>query len=758
MRAVADTIIRLRIPIVTAVVLLTCGAAWFLKDLEIDPDIVGYFPADDPAVELFRSTGERYGGTSLAIVALRADDIFTARTLEHIAALTDTFATITGVRTVTSLTDVIDIRKGEEGIEIARLIDKYDMPETDDELRRARENALSEEMIRGRLVAEDCRTSLIVARLAEDADEVETARRLREAVTVRGLPEEVFFAGFPFQMLQIGEIVVKDLKTLAPISAVVVLLVLLACFRSSRGVLMPLATVGVGVVWTLGLMGFLGVPLTIISDVIPVILIAVGSAYGIHVVNRFLERADTPPDPHAHAVRSLASVGPAILLAGLTTVIGFLSFIAGSYLLIIRDFGIFTSIGIFFVLIVSLTFVPALLRLWPLPSNAAPRNRVDDGGGIMPRLGSFVLAHRRAVLLGGALLGLAAAAGIPRIERKAAVLDYFRDGTPIRRAERLLNSEFGGSIPLQVIVEGDVREPAVLKTMEHASAFLDSLPGVHNVQSVADLIEEMNGVMGEGRVVPDSRAKVVNLWFLLEGEDIMEQLVASDYGQGIIRATITDVNTEHVRYLVRTIQEYLGAHSTEGCSMKQTGLHVLYRNLDESIVATLYQSLSIALILIFGCMLLLLRSPGAALPGLIPITFTLLVVFGVMGWSGLPLDVVTVLIGSVSIGIGIDYSIHFAGRFRDESRRVDVREALARTMNTTGRAIVINMVTVAAGFLVLLFAELIPLRQFGALVAVTMVSSAGGALSLLPAALSVARKEAGPRPQRTAGLENKSKG
>ena len=758
MNAVANGIIRFRVPIATAVVVLTCAAAWFLKDLEIDPDIVGYFPADDPAVELFRRTGERYGGTSLAIVALRAGDIFTVETLEHVAALTDTFATIAGVRTVTSLTDVMDIRKGDEGIEIARLIDKYDLPDTDEELRRARKNALGEEMIRGRLVAEDCRTTLIIARLAEDADEVETARRLREAVTVRRLPEEVFFAGFPFQMLQIGEIVVKDLTTLVPISAVVVLLVLLACFRSFRGVLMPLATVGIGVVWILGLMGFLKVPLTIISDVIPVILIAVGSAYGIHVVNRFLEGSGTSEDPRTRAARALASVGPAVLLAGVTTVIGFLSFIAGSYLLIIRDFGIFSGIGIVFVLIISLTFVPALLRMWPLSTKAEVGNHTPVGGGTTARLGTFVLAHRRAVLLGGAALGLAAAAGIPRIERKAAVLDYFRDGTPIRRAERLLTSEFGGSIPLQVIVEGDVREPAILKAMEHAAAFLDSLPGVHNVQSVADLIEEMNDVMGEGRMVPDSRAKVVNLWFLLEGEDIMEQLVAPDYGEGIIRATITDVNTEHVRYLVRTIEEYLETHSREGCSMKQTGLHVLYRNLDESIVATLYQSLVIALILIFGCMLLLLRSPGTALLGLIPITFTLLVVFGVMGWSGLPLDVVTVLIGSVSIGIGIDYSIHFAGRFRDEIRRVDVREALGVTMKTTGGAIVINMVTVAAGFLVLLFADLVPLRQFGALVAVTMVGSAGGALTLLPAALSLASKESGPRPQRTADPENKSKG
>jgi hypothetical protein len=741
MNAVARTIIRFRLLIVASVVLLTVPAAWYLKDIRINPDVVSYFPSDDPAVELFRQVGEKYGGTSLAIVALQTDEIFTEQTLRHIAALTDTFQTIAGVRAVTSLTDVIDIREGPMGVEITRLIDKYDLPDTPQELQEARRNALNEEMIRGRLLSQDCRTTLIVARLAQDADEVETARRLREAVRSRNLPERTFFAGFPFQMLQISEIVVSDLTTLVPISAIVVILALLVSFRSLPGVLMPLVTVTVGTVWTLGLMAFLDIPLTIISDVIPVILIAVGSAYGIHVVNRYLESHDLPPEPDTHAVEALRTIGPAVFLAGITTVIGFLSFIFGSYLIIIRDFGLFSSLGILFVLIIALTLVPSLLRLWTPHSREQQETKQSGsakphGHPFLGRLSDCVLARRRMILTGGIVIGAIAAAGIPRIERKAAILDYFREDTPIRRAERLLSDRFGGSIPLQILVHGDVQEPEVLKAMERTGGFLDSLPGVHNVQSVADLIEDMNEVLGDGREIPDSRAKVVNLWFLLEGESIMEQLVADDYGEGVIRATITDVNTQRVRYLVQTIDEYLDRQNTDAFTMEQTGLHVIYRNLDESIVTTLYQSLAIALFLILVCMLILLRSPATALRGLIPIVFALLVIFGVMGWAGLPLDVVTVLIGSVSIGIGIDYSIHFAGRYREERKRSSGAEALRRTMVTTGRAIIINMITVALGFLVLVFADLVPLQQFGALVALTMLSSATGALTLLPAALA----------------------
>jgi hypothetical protein len=702
--------------------------------------VVSYFPPDDPAVRLFREVGNEYGATLLAIVALQSDEIFTHRTLQHVAALTDTFKTIEGVRSVTSLTDVIDIRQGELGVEITRLIDPYDLPETSQELQEAKQYTLSKEMIRGRILSADSKTTLIVARLAADADEVETARRLRQAVETRNLPEKTFFAGFPFQMLQISEMVVKDLKTLVPISAIVVVLALLLSFRSLPGVLMPLITVLVGSVWILGLMAVLGVPLTIVSNVIPVILIAVGSAYGIHVVNRYLESDDLPDSADQHAIAALETIGPAVLLAGLTTVIGFLSFIFGSYLLIIRDFGIFSSMGIFFVLIVSLSLIPALLRMWSprrkkSSHTADTRADVDLPNPILSRLSEFVCRQRTMVLLGGLILAVIAAMGIPRITRKAEILDYFREGTPIRNAERILSSEFGGSIPLQILVDGDMQEPEVLAAMKRTALFLDSLPGVHNVQSVADLIEEMNDVLGDGKEIPDSRAKVVNLWFLLEGESIMEQLVQNDYQQGIIRATITDVNTQRVRYLVDRVNEYLHTQQSDSYRMKQTGLHLIYRNLDKSIITTLYQSLAIALVLIYGCMLFLLRSPLTAVRGMIPIVFTLLVVFGVMGWLGLPLDIVTVLIGSVSIGIGIDYSIHFAGRYRSEMKRMKAEKALSRTMTTTGKAIAINMITVASGFLVLVFAELVPLQQFGALVALTMLSSAIGALTLLPAAL-----------------------
>lgn len=734
----ARFVIRFRVFILVIIAGITGLLGYAMKDLTIDPDVIGYFPSDDPAVELFNRIGDEYGGTSLAIIALETDEIFRRKTIADIAALTDSLKTVPGVASVTSLADVIDIQSTSEGLEIARLINTDDLPADSAELSQLRAYALSKDLIRGRILSEDHTTTALVVRLSQGVDETSVARELRTMVGNQEYSYSFYFGGFPFQMLQISEVIIEDLRTLIPISVMVVMLCLLLGLRSFRGVLLPMLTVLGATVWTLGLMAILNVPLTILSDVVPVILIAVGSAYGIHVVNRFLEIRNTSPESNDNPVRALSEIGVSVLLAGLTTLIGFLSFIFGSYLILVRDFGIFTSIGIACALVLALSFVPAALSLNPVLKRirSPHESRPLSASRFWNPMAHFVLKRRRAILVVGILATVVAAIGIPRIEREAAILDYFKPGTGIRRSERILKEKFGGSIPLQIVVKGDVREPATLKAMERTADFLDSLPGVGNTQSVADLIKEMHEAIGETYSIPESRAKIVNLWFLLEGESIMEQLVNSDYSEGIVQATVSDMTTKRVRHLVTTIDTYVDSARCPDCSLQQTGLHVIYRNLDESIVTTLYSSLSIAVVLVFLALLLLLRSFSRALIGLIPIVFTLVVIFGVMGWVGLPLDIVTVLIGSVSIGIGIDYSIHFIHRLRHElSGNVSSHEALARTLRTTGKAIIVNMVTVALGFLVLVFADLIPLQQFGVLVAITMFGSGIGALSLLPAAM-----------------------
>lgn len=738
MKKFAEYVFKFRIVIVVTTVLITIVLGYFIKDLNINADITSYLPKTDPIVKLFDYIDEQYGGNLLAMIALEADDIFDRQTIEKINHLTQEFKNVEDVSYVTSLANVLDIRTYEEGtLEISRLIDEYDLPKTPQDIQKLKNYTLSKDMYLNRLVSDDAKATLIICRLREGADKMKTASQLKDIVKKSGIKEKVYYGGLPFQMMDISDIILNDLKFLVPLILFLIFISLFLTFRSLRGVILPILSVSISTIWTLGIMSILKVSLTAISDIIPVILIAIGSAYSIHVVSKFNEEVVTGKDRIKQSEKALSEIGTPVMLAAITTIAGFLAFVFGSYLTMIREFGIFSSLGILFALIVSVTFVPALLSLLPAKYKAptdADIVKKDAFARSADKIGEWVLKHEKPIIIGGIIVVIISIISIPKIQRKVDMLDYFKPGTSIRMTEEMMENKFGGSIPIQILVEGDIQEPAVLNKMKEMEDFLEEQKDVHNPQSVADLIEEMSDVMGEGKKIPDSKDKVSNLWFLLEGEEIMNQLVNPDKSEAVIQATIVNVNTARIRRLVENIEEYIKKANNSNVIFTQTGMPSIYQNLDDSIMRSQIQSLIVAIVLVFICLVFLMRSFNGGLISLTPIGFTLLVIFGFMGFSGIPMDIATVLVGSISIGIGIDYSIHFVSRFRKEFKKAGTElEALDRTLETTGKAILINVITVTTGFLVLILANLVPLQRFGILVAITMVGSGVGAITLLPA-------------------------
>ena len=738
MRKFSELVIKHRKIVIFVNVLITLILGYSLKGLKINPDITSYLPKNDPTVKLFDYIGEEYGGNFLVMIALETDDIFNEATIERINYLTSQFKLVEGVNYVTSLTNVLDIKQVEEGIEIGRLIDEYDLPGTPEVLQELKTYTLSKDLYRGRLISEDAKVTLIICRLNDDVDKIKTAYQLKQIVKEANLKEKVYYSGMPFQMMEISEIILNDLKFLIPLIGLLIIISLLLAFHTLRGVVLPILSVSMSTIWTLGIMSILQIPLTVISDIIPVILIAVGSAYSIHVISRFDEDLMTNGDRLKQSKKALAEVGVPVLLAAVTTMAGFMAFVFGSYLSMIREFGIFSSLGILFSLIISVTFIPTMLSILPIKNKKRSPDEITGGKTsftrVMDKIGAFVLKNEKLIIAGGIIIICISIFGIPKIQRRVDMLDYFKPGTSIRLTEEMMQSKFGGSIPIQILVKADIQDPVVLKQMKEMQEFLESQGDVHKPQSVADLIEEMNDVMGEGKVIPDSKYKVSNLWFLLEGEEIMSQLVNSDKTEAVIQATIGNVNTGMIRELVENVDNYIEKTDTSIIIFTQTGMPSIYQRLDDSIMRSQIQSLFIAIILVLICLFFLLRSFIGGLIGLVPIGFTLLVIFGFMGFTGIPLDIATVLVGSISIGIGIDYSIHFVNRFKKEFQKDKTElEALDKTLETTGKAILINVITVTMGFLVLILAALIPLRRFGILIAITMIGSGFGAITLLPA-------------------------
>ena len=743
MKKVAELVIKYRIVIIIGTILLTLFFGYSLKDLTINPDIVSYFPKDDPVVELFNYIGEEYGGNQIAIVAIEADEIFQKDIIHNIQEITSDIQMLDGVSYVTSITNVLNMKDDEfGGIEIGKLIDEYELPESLEELQKIKEYTLSKDMYSGRLISEDSKTSLIVCRMDVEADKIQTAHQIKEIINKKDLTAKVLYGGIPFQLIDLSDIMLNDINVLIPIICILIILALFFSFRSFRGVILPLVSVAFSTIWTLGVMSLLNIPLTVISNIIPVILMAVGSAYSIHVINKFNESVVSNENRVEQSKKALGEISIPVLLASITTIVGFAAFIFGAYLDLIRDFGLFSGLGIFFAFVISITFVPSILSIIPVIKTSS-QNETNNKKGIilfMDKIGVFVLKNERIIIICGILFFVISILGIPKIQRSVDMLDYFKKGTNIRLTERMMEHKFGGSIPIQILVKGDIQDPAVLSEMKKFEDFLDEQGDVRNPQSIADLIEEMNDVMGDGKVIPDSRQKITNLWFLLEGEDVMSQLVNSDYTEAVIQATIVSIDTKRITRLVGDIQSYIDNIENTDFTFTQTGMHIIYKKLDDSMMKSQVQSLIIALVLIFLIMMFQMHSVSGGLIGLIPILFTLASIFGVMGYFKIPLDIATVLVGSISIGIGIDYSIHFINRFKKEfQQNHNELEALSKTLETTGRAIVINVITVMLGFLVLIFANLIPLQRFGILVAITMIGSGIGAITLLPAVILITK-------------------
>jgi len=322
------------------------------------------------------------------------------------------------------------------------------------------------------------------------------------------------------------------------------------------------------------------------------------------------------------------------------------------------------------------------------------------------------------------------------IKTSTSYTEYFKKDNPTRVSEDIIQKKFGGSLPVFVSFKGDMQSPAVLKTIIKTEDYMKQYPDITTAQSVADLIEEMNDVMGEGKKIPDEKAKIEQLWFLLDGQDIMSQLVTDDLDQGIIQSKFASIDSKSMEKFGTYMDKFVKENSTPDCKIEVTGLPAIYNNLNSSLLHGQLSSLLLAIAMALIIVGLMLRSLSKGIFTVIPVISTIIILFGFMGYTGISLDIATVLVGSMALGIGIDYSIHVITNFNHAIKENgNVNKAIENAILVSGNAIIINVLSVSAGFLVLLLSELLMLKNFGLLVVMNMFGSGLGTLTLLPAVL-----------------------
>ena len=714
-----------------------------LKNLEIDADIVRSLPDDDVDARLLKKIGKNFGSNNMGVIILETDNIYQPSVIEHIQLITDTLSEISGVSSVSSLTNIINIKGSDYGIEIGKLVDEYELPKTALEFEKLRNNILNNPMYKGSIVSEDETASLIVFNIENDANVNLIAKEVIEKTTALQIPEKLYYIGSPMLVTYISDLMRKDLTTLLPIAFLVIAIILLLSFRSISGVILPLFIAVVSIVWSLGSMAFLGIKMSMISNNIPIIILAIGSAYTIHVINRVNKvRLE---EQHSDTIKTaLVYIFIPIMLAALTTIIGFISFIFGSYLDMIVDFGIFTALGTLFACLLSMFFIPAILSVLNFKNNSskAPKDDSFITNYLLQPLYQLIANKPKTVLLIWLLLIGFSVANLFSIRRSVDIQEYFKRDNPTRLAEQIMVEKFGGTKPIFVHFKGNMQSPAVLKKMLETSAYMEKSPEVYTSMSIAKLIDEINYNFTNSRTFPQEIEQIEQLWFLLDGNEVLPRFVNEELTEGIIISKFKSPDNKSKIEFAKYMNRFIAKNSTEECQIQITGMPFVDITMDQSLINSQIGSIAIAIFFVIVLVGGILRSLKSGFFAAIPIIATIILLFGFMGLTGISLNIATVLVASVALGIGIDYAIHIISHFKASFKKNnDVYAAVQESILVSGKAIIINVVSVAAGFLVLVFSDMVPLQYFGLLIALSMVSSCLGALTLLPSLLILMNKK-----------------
>ncbi len=719
--------------ILAAVLAVTVACVPFLFRLRPEADMVKLLPENEPGIEVLRTVDREFGGSEQVAVLVEADDIFAPATLAALDRLVQDLEALSPVNKVEALSTLEDVTGRGDDVYVTRVIES--IPHDPDRVRALRDRVLADPRYRGVLVDSAGRATLLLVRLVPGTDKLAATGEVERVCQASPLAGGTTLTGGPAITRYIQGWMVRDLLRLLPLAVLLLALVLVASFRDWRG-LLPLAAVLIVLVWTFAVVGMLRQPLSLVLIILPPMLVAVGSAYSIHVVNRW--RAERRAGAAEAAGRSVSGVGLPVFLAMATTVVGFGSNVV-MRIAAVRWFGVFSALGVLLSFLLALTFVPAVLRL--SDRGRAPAARPTRPGRFWP---GWVRATTtgRWVILGGALVLVAvAAAFLPRVTTETDFIQYFKAGSPLVHASEVINQRFGGYLQFEILVEGDIQDPVVLERIARFEDELDRVPHVTHTQSLAGILRTANQAFNGGDSafdrLPVTREAVAQYLLLLSfsGGDFLADYVTSDYRLARVTARFDRQESSETGLAATRIREVADATFGPELVVSIGGLPLATWGLHRSIQASQLLTLVIALLGVLALVAGVFRSFRLGLAALVPVGFVVLLNFGAMGLFGIGVDVVTAMFGSIAVGIGIDYACHIVARWREE-RAGGPDGRLARTVAGVGPAVLTNALAVALGFAVLAFSSLVIFQRFGVLITEMTLLAALAALGVIPALFS----------------------
>ncbi len=719
------------------------------RGIEFKTDFKKFLPKDEAAFQRLDRAEATYGSQDLFLVSIVAEEtIFKLSTLRKFKEMEEELADLPGVDEVQGPATAYVIYGTVDSVVVEKAMEAIpkDPKEAENFVKNYRERVMGDRNIKGWLISEDGRAGAISIKLKPGADAPTVVQAIQEIIE-QG-PEKVYLAGEPVLRSVMAQSMVRDMRVLVPFVVIVMVFVLLLSFRSVRGVLLPIAVVLFSTLWAIGTMALVGAPMTPFGVIMPVMLIAIGAADGIHILNKYNEEAAKrrergPEARRAIVLATMEEMASPVVMTSLTTAAGFLALLT-SFLWPQRQFGVFTAVGILYAMVLSLTLIPALLARLPLPRFDGERFERSRLTRLLGGWGRTISTNPVLTLAISAALVLAFAVAIPGLEVETRADEFLGRDHPVVQAMYAMEDHFGGSYQLAVEIDtgrrDGLRDPQVLNKIAALQDYLESRPEIGNVTSVASIVRQLNETLHASDPqyyrIPDDPRLAAQL-FLLYGRK-PGQLFLGDYSKGEVLARRKNIGSTRMAQLVRDVQQYLDEHFNGPGEPKAelVGSTQLYVALLARIIQSQSASLTASIVVAGIIVALLMSSWVAGLLSLLPLLLTLIAEFGVMAYTGLPLDMGTIMLGSIAVGIGIDYAIHFLHRFRLEARQGRTpREAFDETIRTAGRGIAYNALALMLGFAVLLLSSFQSLVTFGLLLVLTMVVASISSFTVIPAIL-----------------------
>jgi predicted RND superfamily exporter protein len=650
--------------------------------------------------------------------------VFTPEVFDTVTRMTQRIAEIGAVRDVISLANAVDIRSVEDGLDISPFASGLE--DGSATLAGIRERVLGNPVYAGNLVSVTGDATALVVYF-DDITDFEYMRggvheQIRRIIEEERGSSDTYITGTPFFKVAMAESLIKDLLWTPPLITVILVIVLVAAYRTLIGVIAPLLTVAVGVILTMGTISALGHSLSMISVLVPPLLMILGFSYSVHVTSEYHQLRKQPESGTPVIRQAMQHMILPVTLTGLTTIAGFVALMANP-IDAVKEFGIFAAVGVVYITLLSITFTPALLQV--LDRRQVPNAREDLAvtrkfDRFVERIALFDLKHRNVIFVVAAILFLLAMAGMTRIHVSTESITNFAADSEVRKGFDIVNEKLGGANNFYIVLEGAHRdafkEPANLRQLQDLQAWLLEQPEIGGTLSVADYLMLINQAFNDNdpayHTIPDNKRLITQLLFLSASEDL-DRIVDSRYQTTNLVVRSRVINSDKMTDLIGRINARL-SQLPEQLKATVTGNPVLISETLTNIIVGQARSVGLALVIVYLILAIMFMSQRIGLVALLPNILPVAVYFGSLGFFGISLNPSTSLIAPMVLGIAIDDTIHYFSRFnREVHLHANDRKATLLAMKAVGRPVTLTSLGLCLGFLVLMNSELRMQAQVG---------------------------------------------